>query len=55
MSDSVDVSIVIPIYNEEGILHAAIVDLHERLLPLGLRYEIVLAENGSREVFQLNQ
>jgi glycosyltransferase involved in cell wall biosynthesis len=49
MSDPVDVSIVIPIYNEEGILHAAIVDLHERLLPLGLRYEIVLAENGSRD------
>jgi glycosyltransferase involved in cell wall biosynthesis len=49
MSDRVDVSIVIPIYNEEGILHAAVVDLHERLAPLGLRYEIVLAENGSRD------
>ena len=49
MSAEVDVSIVIPIYNEEGILHAAIVDLHERLAPLGLRYEIVLAENGSRD------
>jgi glycosyltransferase involved in cell wall biosynthesis len=40
---------VIPVYNEEGILRAAVVDLHERLLPLGLRYEIVLAENGSRD------
>jgi glycosyltransferase involved in cell wall biosynthesis len=49
MSNPVDVSIVIPIYNEEGILHAAVVDLHERLAPLGLRYEIVLAENGSRD------
>lgn len=49
MSDGVDVSIVIPVYNEEGILHAAVVDLHERLAPLGLRYEIVLAENGSRD------
>jgi len=49
MSDGVDVSIVIPIYNEEGILHSAVVDLHERLAPLGLRYEIVLAENGSRD------
>jgi glycosyltransferase involved in cell wall biosynthesis len=49
MSDRVRVSIVIPIYNEEGILHAAVVDLHERLAPLGLRYEIVLAENGSRD------
>jgi glycosyltransferase involved in cell wall biosynthesis len=49
MSERVDVSIVIPIYNEEGILHAAVVDLHERLAPLGLCYEIVLAENGSRD------
>jgi glycosyltransferase involved in cell wall biosynthesis len=43
------VSIVIPVYNEEGILHSAIVDLRERLAPLGWRYEIVLAENGSRD------
>lgn len=49
MSDTVHVSIVIPVYNEEGILRAAVVDLHERLAPLGLRYEIVLAENGSRD------
>ena len=48
MSDP-HVSIVIPIYNEEGILHSAIVDLRERLAPLGWRYEIVLAENGSRD------
>ena len=43
------VSIVIPVYNEEGILHSAIVDLRERLAPLGWRYEILLAENGSRD------
>jgi len=43
------VSIVIPVYNEEGILHSAVVDLRERLAPLGLSYEIVLAENGSRD------
>ena len=50
MSDApVDVSIVIPVYNEEGILHAAVVDLRERLAPLGWRYEILLAENGSRD------
>jgi glycosyltransferase involved in cell wall biosynthesis len=45
----VAVSIVIPVYNEEGILHASIVDLHERLSPFGWRYEIILAENGSRD------
>jgi glycosyltransferase involved in cell wall biosynthesis len=43
------VAIVIPIYNEEGILHSAVVDLRERLAPLGWRYEIVLAENGSTD------
>jgi glycosyltransferase involved in cell wall biosynthesis len=28
-----DVAIVIPVYNEEGILHSAVVDLRERLKP----------------------
>src|SRR5579872_5527433 len=52
------ISIVIPIYNEEAILHAAIVDLRERLrevFPTGRAdqgdhsYEIILAENGSKD------
>jgi glycosyltransferase involved in cell wall biosynthesis len=43
------ISIVIPVYNEEGILRAAVVDLRERLAPLGWAYEIILAENGSRD------
>jgi glycosyltransferase involved in cell wall biosynthesis len=43
------ISIVIPIYNEEAILHAAVIDLRERLEPLGWAYEIILAENGSRD------
>jgi glycosyltransferase involved in cell wall biosynthesis len=43
------ISIVIPIYNEEAILHAAVVDLRERLRPLGWTYEIILAENGSKD------
>lgn len=43
------ISIVIPVYNEEGILHAAVVDLRERLKPFGWNYEIILAENGSRD------
>lgn len=43
------VSIVIPIYNEEAILHAAVVDLRERLAPLDWAYEVILAENGSRD------
>ncbi len=43
------ISIVVPIYNEEAILHAAVVDLRERLMPFDWRYEIILAENGSRD------
>ncbi len=49
MNDAPKVSIVIPVYNEEAILHAAVVDLRERLAPLDWSYEIVLAENGSRD------
>jgi glycosyltransferase involved in cell wall biosynthesis len=41
------VSIVIPIYNEEAILHSAVVDLLDRLRELDWPYELVLAENGS--------
>jgi len=44
-----DVSIVIPVYNEEGILHAAVVDLRERLKDAPFRYELWLAENGSSD------
>jgi glycosyltransferase involved in cell wall biosynthesis len=43
------ISIVIPVYNEESILHSAVVDLRERLAPLGFSYEIILAENGSKD------
>ena len=51
----VQVSIVIPIYNEEGILSASIADLTEKLADLkekGLweySYEIILTENGSTD------
>jgi glycosyltransferase involved in cell wall biosynthesis len=44
-----EISIIIPVYNEEGILHSAVVDLRERLAPFGWNYEIILAENGSRD------
>ncbi len=48
-SDAPDVAIVIPVYNEEGILHSSVVDLRERLTPLNWKYEIILAENGSTD------
>lgn len=43
------ISIVIPIYNEESILHAAVVDLREQLKEFGWPYEVILSENGSRD------
>lgn len=43
------VSIVIPVYNEEAILHAAVVDLREKLSEVPWTYEILIAENGSRD------
>lgn len=48
-NDAPHISIVIPVYNEEAILHAAVVDLRERLESTGWKYEIILAENGSRD------
>ena len=48
MSDC-EISIVIPVFNEEPIVRAAVVDLRERLRPLGWSYEILLAENGSTD------
>lgn len=43
------ISYVVPIHDEEAILHAAVADLRERLRPLGYDWELVLAENGSRD------
>jgi len=49
MDDAPEVSFVIPVFNEEPILRAAIVELREQLALHALHYEIVLAENGSRD------
>lgn len=43
------ISVVIPIYNEEAILHAAVLDLVDRLSAFPWSYEIMLAENGSTD------
>jgi len=44
-----EISFVIPVYNEQAILEEAVLELRARLEPLGFGYEIVLAENGSRD------
>jgi glycosyltransferase involved in cell wall biosynthesis len=51
-SDAPDVSVVIPVYNEEGILSASIADLTEKLAAdprWRYTYEIILSENGSKD------
>lgn len=42
-----EISVVIPIHNEEGILSAAVHDLLAKLPKLGRPFELILAENGS--------
>ena len=44
-----ELSVVIPIYNEEAILEASVTELIAELERAGLEFEIVLAENGSRD------
>jgi glycosyltransferase involved in cell wall biosynthesis len=43
------VSIVIPVYNEEGILRGSVLELRQKLAPFNFTYEILLCENGSRD------
>jgi glycosyltransferase involved in cell wall biosynthesis len=43
------VSVVIPVYNEEGILREAITELRAQLLGFGWPFEILIAENGSSD------
>ena len=49
MSYTPDLSIIIPVYNEEGILHTAIDGLLEGLRDLGRSFEIIVAENWSSD------
>jgi glycosyltransferase involved in cell wall biosynthesis len=48
-SPAPSISIVIPVFDEEAMLRAAIVDLIDRLEPWQRSYEIILAENGSAD------
>ncbi|MFO7566806.1 MAG: glycosyltransferase [Enhygromyxa sp.] len=44
-----ELSVVIPIYNEEAILETSVAELIADLEHAGLDFEILLAENGSRD------
>lgn len=43
------ISVVIPVYNEEGIVVSSVISLREHLKELMMSFEILLAENGSSD------
>ncbi|HSG78998.1 MAG TPA: glycosyltransferase family 2 protein [Acidimicrobiia bacterium] len=47
MSDGLRISVVVPIHNEAGYLPEAVPDLVGEIEPLGVPFEVILAENGS--------
>ena len=47
--DAPHVTIVIPVYNEEGILRGSVLELEDKLRRFGWSYELLLCENGSRD------
>ncbi len=44
-----DLSVVIPCYNEEAILWAAVAELHDGLKKFNRPFEIIVSENGSKD------
>jgi glycosyltransferase AglD len=48
-TDLVEVSVVIPVYNEAPMLRMSLVDLCDRLAAHKIRFEIIVAENGSTD------
>lgn len=46
---SVELSIVIPVYNEAPIVEGSLRELNARMKRLGRSFEIIVAENGSRD------
>ena len=49
MTEALDLSIVIPVYNEEENLPRLWPEIREVLEPTGLRYEIIFVDDGSRD------
>lgn len=48
-SPKFNLSVIIPVYNEEGLLATAVNDLCERLREIPLSAEVILTENGSKD------
>ncbi len=49
MSAPPHLSVVIPVYNEEGLLRGSVLELEDKLRRFGWTYELLLCENGSRD------
>ncbi|MFO0119274.1 MAG: glycosyltransferase, partial [Cyanobium sp.] len=49
MTSPLDLSVVVPLYNEEGSLPHLIEQVLAALRPLPLRFEVVLVDDGSRD------
>ncbi|HVT06714.1 MAG TPA: glycosyltransferase family 2 protein [Polyangia bacterium] len=49
MTAAPHVSIVIPVYNEEGLLRGSVLELEDKMRRFGWTYELLLCENGSRD------
>ncbi|MFN7677855.1 MAG: glycosyltransferase, partial [Cyanobacteriota bacterium] len=48
-AEGVELSVVVPLYNEEGSLRQLVEQLLTALRPLGLPFELVLVDDGSRD------
>jgi glycosyltransferase involved in cell wall biosynthesis len=48
-NELLDLSVVVPVYNEEESLPHLVEELHRALAPTGLAYELVLIDDGSRD------
>ncbi|HEY3495715.1 MAG TPA: glycosyltransferase family 2 protein [Polyangiaceae bacterium] len=46
---TLDLSVVVPIYNEEESIPLLVEELHAALRPTGLNYELVLVDDGSKD------
>jgi glycosyltransferase involved in cell wall biosynthesis len=48
-SPTIEISVVVPVYNEQENLATLIQELHRALRPLGRSYELILVDDGSRD------
>ncbi len=45
----IDISVVIPVYNEEKIICESVDELHKMMTGFGKNFEIIISENGSKD------